>query len=368
MTAPTEIEKNQRTLQLVGGADFSAAQETPNRPNPTWLALGELTDRGADWPTVAAQANTPLPPDPIAGVSSSFSNADQAAAMGLGLSKPNPFAPITPKYRFTLRIFSLERTGTAKLGQKILAAKAKPLSDGKVSQQSTFGLDFPFSFPKGFVQYLAENAQPWTTERPIHEISYADLQVLADQYTKLKGKEEKRECDTHSQPPAQSPLHKFNPGMMGMTYRGGHMLHVLRGTGMGVLPWDRHSFPEHRLMEVYPAAILRWLCLPHKKYKNKHMGYERVRKEIVDGLCKLHTVNSVTGLELKLELELSLRQVCLDNDDALDSVIACIGAAIAVCHPGLCNPPFVQKVRKTGICATIDPEEGWIYTPRQILV
>lgn len=322
-------------IQLVGGADFSAANERPGKPNATWLALGELKDKGEDWEARYLKARE----------TDFFGHVGQ----------------IIPS-RYDLNIFSLEKTGSGALAEKILKAKSTPLSTGELSKRSTFGLDFPFSLPKGFMAYLEI-----FDIKTIHELPFEKLEALTIEYFKLRGGEERRCCDLRSLPTAQSPLHRVNPGMLKMTHTGAQVLTTLHAAGMDVLPWDLSTASTSKLMEVYPAAILHWFCLPYQKYKGKGPEPAQLRQQILNGLCKLHTVNSGTRLDLKVVLEPTLRTICLSDDDALDAVIACIGAAIAVCHPLLVSPPARPKRRKNRRSAPLDPKEGWIYSPWQYL-
>lgn len=305
-------------LQLVGGADFSAAREKPMKPNSTWLALGELRDNGQ---IVSADRLLPC--------------------------------------RYHLHIHTLRHTGANMLAQKIIKAKSKKLSSGLESPRLTVGLDFPFSFPKGFMDYLAAEG----VSDSIHQIPFERLESLSIEYFKLRGGEERRNTDKRCRPMAQSPLHRINPGMLKMTHTGAKVLDELRAAGMAVMPWDLRLESPSQILEVYPAAILRWFNLPYQKYKRAVAGADQVRQEILDGLCKLHTVNSDSRLALQVVLEPSLRPLCLRNDDALDGVIACISAAVAVCYPQLVGPALRLTHRQKRPSVPVQAKEGWIYTP-----
>lgn len=99
---------------------------------------------------------------------------------------------------------------------------------------------------------------------------------------------------------------------------------------------------EATLLEVYPAATLRELGLPGRKYKNdpKYPNAPARRETILDGLCAWG-----------VELDDGLRPVVLDDSggDALDSVVAAVATARAV-------------ERAFEPIGEYDPLEGYIYT------
>lgn len=334
------------SICLVGGADFSAARESPGKQNATWLALGELSECAVE-------------------------------------TEPEAFNRFFRASRFTLKVHSVENTGSSALAQKILKAKSSlSLADQLPYERSVFGLDFPFSVPKGFYEFLhplSDGTAQWQGDTALCSMAFEDLERKAIEYFKLKGGEERRSCDQYCLPMAQSPLHRINPGMLKMTHTGSAVLQELRAAGYAIMPWDGLEIGmhigsgtlagslvgavRHAVLETYPSAILLWLELPYRKYKEKDEQAAERRSQIWDGLCKLHTVNKRNWFDLKLELEPSLRDTCLSSADALDSVLACLSAAIAVSYPAQTSPRSRQTSATSPSAEPIDPLEGWIYTP-----
>jgi hypothetical protein len=94
------------------------------------------------------------------------------------------------------------------------------------------------------------------------------------------------------------------------------------------------------LIEVYPAATLRDLALPDRKYKEPGSEAREKRERILAGLCEW-------GVELPDEIE---EPILEDADgDALDSLVATVAAARAV------ESEFAVEEGR------YDPLEGYIY-------
>lgn len=98
-----------------------------------------------------------------------------------------------------------------------------------------------------------------------------------------------------------------------------------------------------RVCEVYPAAALNCWALPSRGYKGPDR--ERSRTEIVDRLSALFP-----GLEWN-----GHRRICIDDDNALDAVIAALMAR-AVATGEAVGPP--EDVREVVL------REGWIWLPK----
>jgi predicted nuclease with RNAse H fold len=113
------------------------------------------------------------------------------------------------------------------------------------------------------------------------------------------------------------------------------------------------------VMEVYPAAVLKSLGLPWRRYKGKDPGGESscgslYLTNLTGTRDKLRSVNRITIAIPELALPPHLEQLALACDDALDAVIAALGAAIAYLNPGQTAPP-------RQISADLIALEGWIY-------
>ncbi len=156
-----------------------------------------------------------------------------------------------------------------------------------------------------------------------------------------------------------------------MTWQGMHLLLALQQKGFIIQPFalsgnisgQTETAPvtfQTTVMEVYPAAVLKSLELPWRKYKGADPEAKQLRQFILNNLLgrgdKLRSVNKIAMGVPELELPRNLEQLALANDDALDAVIAALGAAIAYLNPGLTAPPWQ-------ISADLIALEGWIYVP-----
>jgi hypothetical protein len=164
----------------------------------------------------------------------------------------------------------------------------------------------------------------------------------------------KRHADTYH-PECYSCLHKANPNLVPMTFRGMQMLNRLWAT-------DRPNFfhvpplappPGQRavLLEAMPGAALKAFRLPYKGYKNGTRALA-LRQKILDGLTSF-TLVQLQGLD-------EFRDLCLSCHDALDAVVAAVVAALWASDPGLfrCPPPEGSPGFDPGVLL-----EGWLYAP-----
>ena len=177
-------------------------------------------------------------------------------------------------------------------------------------------LDFPFSVPKKFASHLLPSAKTmpelWKTAA---NMEFQDFMALRDGFVAEHG-EPYRRGDLYF-PECYSCLHKANPNMVPMTFRGMQMLDGLWRLGCRVPPLVSEASTGPLLLESMPGAALRALGLPFKGYK-KGQNALGLRQQILDGL------GTMSGVGLP---NLSLfRDHCLASDDCLDSVDAA-GAA-----------------------------------------
>ncbi len=270
------------------------------------------------------------------------------------------------------------------------------------------GLDFPFSYPAPFAKILMETNPAYSSQTAPNSPSWVDLATLVSalsfeellakvQVAKpIMGGEIKRLTDNCTSPKAQSPLHQINPGMLKMTWQGMQLLLALHKEGFAILPFattegfspanpERAENPGSHaphfrpaVMEVYPAAVLKSLGQHWRKYKGKDPEAKQLRQFILNNLSgrsnltsdnslrgnnnlagqsdKLRSVNRIATALPELSLPPNLEQFTLASDDALDAVIAALGAAIAYLNPSQTAPP---RQISTDLIAL----EGWIYVP-----
>lgn len=332
-----------------------------------------------------------------------------------------------------LYIDSLENVGSDRLLENLLSLENSAFSDWII------GLDFPFSFPAPFSELLlgtnpanssqtsqksltakasptlktAPNSPTWVDLATlVSALPFEELLAQVQLAKPIMGGEIKRLTDNCTSPKAQSPLHQINPGMLKMTWQGMQLLLALHKAGFAILPFattegtlpicqnpdtsDRaghihcgdnqrvenpsRDAPQFRAatMEVYPAAVLKSLGQPWRKYKGKDPEAKQLRQFILNNLTsrsnlkshdslignnnlagksdKLRSVNRIAIALPQLSLPPSLEQFALASDDALDAVIAALGAAIAYLNPSQTAPP-------TQISTDLIALEGWIYVP-----
>jgi hypothetical protein len=326
------------------------------------------------------------------------------------VKRAEPTADAQPKAASILHIYSLENIGSDRLLDNLLALRghsaalpgadnspnnsnpndlnpnnsnpknSNPKNSNPQSSHSSdwlIGLDFPFSFPRPFAEILmgADPSCTWVDlAKLVSNLSFEELLDQVKAAKPIMGGEVKRLTDNSTDPKAQSPLHQINPGMLKMTWQGMQLLLGLHKQGLAILPFTTSDSTSGlcmngqltkgancfraRAMEVYPAAVLKSLGLPWRKYKGKDPEAEQLRQFILNNLTgkgdKLRSVNRITIAIPELALPPHLEQLALACDDALDAVIAALGAAIAYLNPGQTAPP-------RQISADLIALEGWIY-------
>ena len=124
-------------------------------------------------------------------------------------------------------------------------------------------LDFPFSVPREFAAFW----QPAATSMPELWSAAAALELeefleLRDRFVARHG-ELKRLSDTFYRE-CYSPLHKANPNLVPMTFRGMQMLDRLGRGGCSIPPLAPPAGAQTLLLEAMPGAALRALGLPFK--------------------------------------------------------------------------------------------------------
>jgi hypothetical protein len=280
-----------------------------------------------------------------------------------------------------LHFSRLENIGSDKLLVNLLelGAAGKSSAGPTTGGVLAVGLDFPFSVPLACAQKIMTRAQTGNTAKSWFDLaaavaskSYEELEKIATATSREAGVEPRRMTDVLTNPKAQSPLHKINPGMLKMTWQGMAQLLELSKHGFSILPFSdtqskKQEGPAKSVMEVYPSALLKAMDLPHKKYKGRDPAALALRRSIIEGISspaqaalkKLQSVNKISQTPTGLELPPALAAAAEASDDALDAVIAALGAALAQInssnvnrigpHPGLSQQQLAL--------------EGWIYVP-----
>ena len=233
---------------------------------------------------------------------------------------------------------------------------------GSAPKNTIAALDFPFSVPREFASYLLPSAEDMTELwNAAANMEFQDFMALRDGFV-LEHGEPYRRGDLYF-PECYSCLHKANPNMVPMTFRGMQMLDGLWRSGCRVPPLPNETRTGPLLLESMPGAALRALGLPFKGYK-KGQNALSLRRQILDGL------GTMSGVGLP---NLSrFRDYCLENDDCLDSVAAAVAACLWNKDPTMFRLPQDGPGDVSRRGGTPNPNEnelrtaqleGWLYAP-----
>ena len=268
---------------------------------------------------------------------------------------------------------TIELESCARVSRAEVAAVLEDSPDGTVAS-----LDFPFSVPRDFAEYWISECRFTPSLMPglwraAAEMDYTEFLAMRDSFVVGYG-ESKRLCD-RAFPECYSCLHKANPNMVPMTFRGMQMLDSLWGVGCDVPPLPSQNMGKAVLLEAMPGAALRALGLHHKGYKNGVRALE-LRRQIISELPQR------SGIAISNLGEFEER--CLISHDCLDSVVAAVTAALWATDPGLFWRPedpvssvqsvYPSKPKKSYNtselpvfegAAGLDEAiwEGWLYAP-----
>ena len=233
---------------------------------------------------------------------------------------------------------------------------------GSAPKNTIAALDFPFSVPREFASYLLPSAEDmpelWNATA---NMEFQDFMALRDGFV-LEHGEPYRRGDLYF-PECYSCLHKANPNMVPMTFRGMQMLDGLWRSGCRVPPLPNETRTGPLLLESMPGAALRALGLPFKGYK-KGQNALSLRRQILDGL------GTMSGVGLP---NLSrFRDYSLESDDCLDSVAAAVAACLWNKDPTMFRLPQDGPGDVSRRGGTPNPNEnelrtaqleGWLYAP-----
>ena len=233
---------------------------------------------------------------------------------------------------------------------------------GSAPKNTIAALDFPFSVPREFASYLLPSAEDmpelWNAAT---NMEFQEFMALRDGFV-LEHGEPYRLGDLYF-PECYSCLHKANPNMVPMTFRGMQMLDGLWRSGCRVPPLPNGTRTGPLLLESMPGAALRALGLPFKGYK-KGQNALSLRRRILDGL------GTMSGVGLP---NLSrFHDYCLESDDCLDSVAAAVAACLWNKDPTMFRLPQDGPGDVSRRGGTPNPNEnelrtaqleGWLYAP-----
>ena len=237
-------------------------------------------------------------------------------------------------------------------------------------------LDFPFSVPIAFSEFLGlPNSEMPDLWQAATAMGQEEFIAQRDEFVE-KCEELLRVGDLHV-PGCTSCLHKVNPNMLPMTFHGMQILNTLwKQTNCQVPPLREASHNGPTLAEVMPGAALKAFKLPDKGFKGGQAAFEN-RQKILRGLPKIADVKLINLRDF--------HDHCMFSDDALDSIVAAVVAALWVMDDSeraFIKPSkgdtvadaFAKYKGKRKISPGIDHlteeeaarKEGWIYVPRII--
>lgn len=252
-----------------------------------------------------------------------------------------------------LEISDIRKVGSHKIAQELTGYQ----------NLSAVGMDFPFSLPMEFLNFMAEkvgDAEYQSWQQVAERLIFTSFDDFIAQIIEFK-KEPKRMADKAIGRTAQSPLHRGNPSMVQMTYQGMKMLAALNPTSFTVLPFQDLGEGRCAVLEVYPRETLFALGLPDSGYKSKEKkDRDKVvqqRREIIKNLVEIRERKGASHKDCpRLSLSPKLEHVAAESDDALDAVIACYTAALWLVAPALFRDPLSMDQIEILL-------EGWIYSP-----
>lgn len=293
------------TEKLIYGADFSGAKTVPN---DTWLASGRL----------------------------SFLN--------------------------------LEMVEVKKVGSHALSAEMIKHTP------TAIGIDCPFSLPVDFLNFMARSKQ-----KPLYQsfqevaeelifMPFDDFLELAKEFKR----EPKRFTDNFKGSLAISPLHRGNPSMIQMTYQGIRLIAALPPDRFYTVPFQSEIPDGCAVLEVYPRDVIRYFQLKETGYKSKDKASESqatsARHEIIQSIMDIKSTRALTYKDVpKLIMNKSMYTTVVNNDHALDAVLACYNTAMWQ-HSKEFSRDYSTKL-------FVDPLdldnmdvllEGWIYRPSPV--
>lgn len=348
----------------VGGVDFSAAM---GERNATWFC-GGLLEGGGD---IGVRNNREFLTDPTEPCVLRVSSLVNCGADGLIDFVRNSRILLTkPTHLITQHPYPQPQQPT----------------QPHTPYPTIIGLDFPFAYPLSFTNFFTtqfdnakeSNFSNWyaatrlIASTPFSQIENARIAFNSEPRT-LSG--------NLTDPKAQSPLHRINPGMLKMTWRGLQILTELKDSlGFSIAPFDLDlgfspkttdsqspsapkpnatPNPNSIALEIYPAAALKALGLSHQKYKGRTPEARALREQSLQNLQKLHTVKSATTKLPRLKITPEHANSALLDDNAFDALVAAYATAAVILNLDTVRHPTAADL-------DVVSREGWIYVPPRV--
>ena len=213
------------------------------------------------------------------------------------------------------------------------------------------GFDFPFGFPRAFVEH-SNLPTDWTAcMAAIGQLSRPAYRRLVREFCarQPEGKKYlKRACDVTAR--SQSPLNVVNPPVGLMLHEGGPRL---AASDCSLPAHARANDSRKLVIETYPALLAEKI-IAKRPYKNdnpkKGGALAPARRDIVAALQ-----SGRLGLPVRLAPALAQQMIAEPGADQLDALLCAVAAAMTKDRPNF------------GLPDSIDPLEGWIaLTPHHV--
>lgn len=225
------------------------------------------------------------------------------------------------------------------------------------------GIDSPFSLPAEFLHYMARSQQK-TNYQSFQEVAEAMLFMPQSEFIELAKefkREPKRLTDNWKGSLAISPLHRGNPSMIQMTHECIKLLAKLPPDRFYALPFQTEVEGACAVLEVYPRDTLRFFQLKETGYKSKDKKDEPIvtsaRHHIIQSLLDIRKNRGLTYRNVpQMSMNKNMMTAVVNNDHALDAVIACYTTAMFADAREYFIDPF--SLDNLNILL-----EGWIYRP-----
>lgn len=252
----------------------------------------------------------------------------------------------------------------------------------KTPNDAVAAMDFPFSVPIAFAEYLGLHSSKmpdlWSF---VAKMGLDEFIEKRNRFVDVDNNIEYLRAGDVDDPGAFSCLHDTSPNMVPMTFYRMKMLHQLWEVGCRIPPLYKECRDGPSLIETMPGVLLLRFELPNNNYKTKTKTNKGCPRDVRDEILK--------GLKEKpcptLQIRPQEQQQCLDNADCLDSLVAAIGAAMWAMDKNGTDfrrptDDKVTKLRRQNARRQASPQvikeslterqaakrEGWIYAPKPV--
>lgn len=219
------------------------------------------------------------------------------------------------------------------------------------SQRVLLAVDFPFSWPVGFIVHLlGEAPRSWLSLAEEVQSNWT-LKKVQKKRTPFVNRNSTVLRLTDSYLSTTSPLQNTYPDLMTMVWYGMQAL-ANRPPTYRVLPFERLEPSHSTIIEVAPEVTLQKLGIPHTLY---HGESDTPLERRIEILRQLRLSNLVP-----IDTSSSFYENAVKNDDALDALICGLTGTFFSADASTLGvtlaAPSPNEMRRVAL-------EGWIYYP-----